>query len=84
MSILRKPTVALSNLINAHVALSNLRHVHVPCHYHFNSHVAQNIKFMSHVTKALNASCRPVDSRGLGPYRWGRSIGVFRASSLCV
>ena len=40
MSILRKPTVALSNLRNAHVALSNLRNLHVPCHYHFNSHVA--------------------------------------------
>ena len=40
MSILRKPTVALSNLRNAHVALSHLRNIYVPCHYHFNSHVA--------------------------------------------
>ena len=52
MSILRKPTVALSNLRNAHVALSNLRYVHDPCHCMSMTHVTIILILMSHVTKA--------------------------------
>ena len=32
------------------------------------SHVTIILFLMSHVTTALNAPCRPVDFRGLGPY----------------
>ena len=72
MSILRKVSVALSNLRNGHVTLSNLRNCHVPCHY--------LLKAMSHVTKPQKGP--RVDFKGQGPYMYIYILVLFARTGL--